>query len=377
MSAQVGCGTYTAEVWTRGGGERITLGSAAGLPVKSGSWSRDTDVTTRHELVIASNPDCCGLLATIRPYAHEIHLYRHPAPNRAGELVYVGVVRPGMKDKPNPQAPEVIVPIADLTHWWQVRWVHSDHDWTTETGSGPLSLIEQFRILHEDAMAPDTSPNIELHITAGGTASGERRVLEAEHRPVFTPLSELARDGVDFSACSTPSHPRRVLVGAPELSVTVVATLLDDHWQQPPDAETGTVATRIGVAGAGGGENGDDVWGEASSSPAARDFYGLVERRFDENLIESNDSAAQAARYRRGLIGERSPIRMDGGVLLPSAPLDLVNTCAGSHVIVSRGGCLSVVDEYRIQTISVEFDGEGERVALALRPLSDEGEESL
>jgi len=369
MSRSLGCGRYLVRIQERGGGSPIVA------PVTSGTWERAIDKTSDASLVLPYA--CCDMLAGVDPWAHEIAILRSVnGANHRG--VWLGPITEIERD---PDAKRIAIRAQDLTAWWPVRLIQSDFDRTTETGSGPERLIDQAIDLSNDAMAPDPLPGLVMvDTTPGSLLSGERKVLAAEHRDAMSPISEIARDAIDFTAHATAENMRVVLVGEPQIydGSPPVATLNRSHFARAPRVRSLAPVTRVIVAGSGGGASGDELVGIAEASAAAIAKFGAVARRWEEPRIEDQPSAQAAAEYRLSLLGPdaslRAPRRIEGGVLVASAPIDIDDLYGGARFwLAFDDGCANADGLYIASGLHVEFGNGSESVAPAFTPAADFG----
>lgn len=362
----IGCGSYLVRVQERGGANPRVV------PVVSGRWERVVDSTSSAEVIASAA--CCDLLADVDPFSHELVILRSVS-GTSHRVVWLGPIEEVAFDE-DPETAQIRITANDLTQWWRLRFVHADYDRTIETGSGPSRLIDQVVDLNSDALAPDASPGlVVLDTTPGSTLAGERKILAAENRETNGPISELARDSIDFAAHSTAANPRAVLVGEPQINhnAGLVTTLHSSHFARAPRVRRMRPVTRVVVSGAGGGAAGDEVVGIATASATMLARFGLIEARYDEPRIEDATSAQQAAEYRLSLLGPtaagRAPTRVEDGILAPSAPGDLDDYYAGARFdIALSGDCISFGGRSVLTRLQCAFDGASEALTAAFTP---------
>jgi hypothetical protein len=116
---RLGCGDARAEVWTRGGGTRVI-----DLPnITAVEWNRvrsDTSLgsVTMDGVAIASDPECCAVLDTVRPWKHELHIYRDDKRAWLGPIQEIALNGPSLQIKAR-----------DVSAWLDKRFVHFTHQW--------------------------------------------------------------------------------------------------------------------------------------------------------------------------------------------------------------------------------------------------------
>src|SRR4029077_11043857 len=116
---RLGCGDARAEVWTRGGGSRVIA-----LPQITGvEWNRvrsDTSLgsVTMDGVAIAADPSCCAILNTVRPWKHELHIYRDD------KRVWLGPI-----NEIDLNGPVLTIKARDNSAWLDKRFIHFTHQW--------------------------------------------------------------------------------------------------------------------------------------------------------------------------------------------------------------------------------------------------------
>lgn len=112
MSGRLGCAErYTAAIHDRGGTKRL-----ADLDnLTTVRWSRRLNETSTASVVIAkAGAACCGVLANIMPWIHELSIYR--TDSKATRLVWQGPIT-----NPHETAATFTIEARDLTGWFK-RW---------------------------------------------------------------------------------------------------------------------------------------------------------------------------------------------------------------------------------------------------------------
>lgn len=332
-NGSLGCGGYDAWILPRGGGQPILTQ----LPVTAGEWHRGEDQTTTAKVTLSGlaqprNQDCCRGLRLIHTYQHELALVRDDGEVWVGTLV----------SKEASGVDEVTLTAMDLTVWFSIRVLHEKHVWA----DADLSVI--FNDAVEDGMRPDPSPNLTVSATTCGITD-TRTVLPKERVAVSSIIGEIARIGIDYTA-----YRRTVIAGGTTIPTPPFATLTDEHLAPQTTTEDGLQQANLWyVLGEGGRGNGIN-WGEVSATGfITRD--GLIERVVKESGIKTQRAAKAAARTRLRAT-ENPPVVIDGGRLLPDAPVAMSDLVPGRVVGLSLSEtCVPVVDTLRLATVDVTF----------------------
>lgn len=348
MATTLGCGAYEVFVKQRGGRGNI-VGIVAWDTL---SWERVLDDTSQATVSLnLADPACCDLLSQVRPWQHELSIYRDGSEIWVGPLVTVA------------EPPEQNQLTArDITAWWDRRFIHEDHFYTA------TDIATIFQEISDDAMAPDPSPGLVLQAAACGVTAA-LTVLAAQHLIAAASLRDLATIGLDWTAVA-----RTVLAGGTAIPSDPIGLLEDEHFAAPPQPTLDGLgqANAWGVRGSGGGQAGDTIFGYASD-PDLRARDGLLEAVVSISSIEDNDAALSAAQSRVAL--RKEVVLVDGCVLSPSAPVTIGQLIAGTIASLKLAGtCIPVDDDYRIQKISgnAQASDGSESVTLALQPVGTE-----
>jgi hypothetical protein len=344
----LGCGTYAVHVLTRGGHELV----AVDLPWTALSWNRDLDDTTTAGVsgTVGLDSVCCGQLAGVHAWRHELAIYRN------GELVWVGPI----VSFANPPG-KFQIEARDLTGWWDRRKVHENHEYAQ------VDVATIFQAIADDAMAPDTSPNLTVTTTGTGV-KGTKRILAAQHRIAGIELRDLADLGIDWTAVG-----REVLAGGLVIPTDPIGLLLDEHFSTLPTVtRDGTQqGNNRGVRGAGGGEAGDTIYAEAADSDAVNDD-GLLEVVDTIQTITDNVTAQSAADSRAAI--SKEILQVEDCQLAPSAPVPVSQLVPGALTSINlRFTCIPVNDTYRLKRVAVTAQaGQTEKVNITLQPRGTE-----
>lgn len=328
----LGCGIYEIQVLTRGGRHLVHT-----LPYSQIEWGRLLDDTSEAKLTIdglAGRGDgCCSKLADIRPWEHELAVYRD------GEQVWVGpIVKPAVAN-----ASDVATVLArDVTAWWDKRFLHKTHDY------GVVDLAYLFAVFIDDAMEPDNTPGI--HVTAvESQILGEHKVLQSDHRIAGAEIRSLSQIGVDWTTVC-----RNVIAGGVVVPLHDLPSMIDEHFVATPDVSLDGLSqeNHVGVRGAGVGAAGDAVYGDASNAASQR-RYGLLEGVTSQETANTGISAEVGAHTKLALVAE--PVALiESGTLAYRSPFPIGTLVPGVAVPVRlRNSCYPVDSFFRIGAIAV------------------------
>lgn len=328
---------------TRGGGKVL-----AELTPNDGHFTRVLDDTSILEMTgtIGGKLEvpCCDDYAELHAWATEILVIRDERDAWCGPVTDI-----------NWSYGNVEIEAADLSVWWDVRRLPN-------LSLVNLDLADIFVAYHQAAMARDTSPNFNLVASPTGVI-GSRSVLATDEAYARDRLDELATSAVDWTA-----YGRAVLVGGQEIPADPGITLTDEHFDVPPSVhERGNEqANYVVVRGANG------IVGIAYDQTYI-DFYGLLERSFDEPTIQDQASANAAAMGR--LLYLREPTYLEPAAkstLKPSAPVTLPQLIPGVRVrLESTSTCRKITQDFRLFSVDATLrDG---RVSPTFQPLGDTG----
>lgn len=351
---------YHQVLLAKRGGETI-LGE---VPFSSLSYDKSVldDIGQANVQVPPSEDDrVCELMSKLNSLEHEIIIYRD------SDLAFVGPV----------QDPEwgddgTRIGAKNLFIWFEWRKIYSDFNPITG------DLVEIFIAYAEDALAPDSSPNIIMVQQNVSGISGERVALASEHRKAADELRELARSGVDFIM-----DGRNLLVAGQELDLPLLGILHDDGCVRRKIKQIGslggTSATVRGQSGGSGtgmtfGSNSNQIVGEASDVDGI-DRYGLVEKIYSEMQIRDELSADFSATFRLDWINP--PPEILEVTLAPHASFLFSDLLAGKKIDARiKAGCREFVGDRRVSkvvvNVEVSEEGESEFISLQLEPVGGE-----
>jgi hypothetical protein len=116
---RLGCGDARAEVWTRGGGARvIDLPNITAVEYNRVRSDTSLGSVTMDGVAIAADPSCCAILDTVRPWKHELHIYRDDARAWLGPINEIAL-----------DGPSLVIKARDVSAWLDKRFVHVTHQW--------------------------------------------------------------------------------------------------------------------------------------------------------------------------------------------------------------------------------------------------------
>lgn len=349
----LGCGRYTAQIRTRGGGGVLF----SKLPCTDGSWERVLDDTSTAGVNLAGlgrTSKCFAAIRDAEPMEYEL------AVARDGAVVWQGPL--GSK---NADGTKGSYAARDVSAWWDRRVLPVDRVYTQ------TDLASVFEQLADDAMLEDPSPGISVSTTPTGVL-GDRKYLAGQNLMAAPELRSLAKAGIDWTVIG-----RDVLAGGIVVPTAPIVLLQDSHLVGTPSVSKDglAMANRVRVVGAGGGEGPDPIVGEARDEESiAR--YGLVDLVIRDDSIRDEASATAAAQSRLALV--RVPVPLLTTVVLDSAAPVLVEDLVPGAIV----GCafassgIEVAGEFRLKKVAVGFKGQGETVTLTLQPPAAGGDES-
>lgn len=305
----LGCGTYEVYAFPRGGGGSPILTE---IPWTQVAWGRILDDTSQSSFTTPLG-DCGPELAALRTWQHEIAVYRD------GMLIWQGPLF-NVEAAIDDSGPAVNVQFQsrDLSAWWDMRLLHSDHVHTN------VDLATIFNDYHTDAMAPDTSPNFSVTATPCGVL-GTRSVLAGSYLKAGQEMRSVADIGIDWTVVG-----RTALVGGLVVPTSPLPTLTDDHFvlsPTPHDDGSGK-ANRQVMLGAGTNDDGTNAVVGIAVDSASETLDGLLEEANTDTSILDNTSAAAAATTKVALTKEM--VTVEQAILSPTAPITVDQLIPGA-----------------------------------------------
>lgn len=197
----LGCGIARAEVWTRGAGARVI-----DLPnITAAEWGRvrsDTSLgmVQLDGVAIAADPTCCAILSTVRPWKHELHIYRDDELGWCGPITEIEL-----------DGPTLLIKGRDLSAWLDRRFLHGLFlQWGgTQANQGSENSNRILTEIVNDALSPDSSmikpPFVNLlfnTVGVNGMVDGDlagRVYSPAQFKPCGPEIRDLAKGPLDWT----------------------------------------------------------------------------------------------------------------------------------------------------------------------------------
>lgn len=334
--ATLGCGSHQAAVVDRAGAVVAHLDVLTDVV-----WARLLSEVSAAVVRVDPSPSCCGRLAEVRSWRHNLLIWRD------GELVWSGpIVNPVRWDTDG-----ALIGALDVLAWLDRRVPHADASFRG------VDLMDVAEWLVADGFAPD-DPGHTVQVIRPAGVLGDRDYTR-DVGQTGDHLRDLADTGLDFTAVGS----RIVLL--PEGFCEIVGVLSDDDFPDGLEVvEDGAeVATRWVVWG----EGDEPVKGTAGG---IHPYYGLLERYVEQRSIPTVQAATATARARlRGSLP--APVLFDSqtATLSPDAGVDVTQLVPGWCVqVTSRATCRPINQAMKLTALRVEEDEDGETVAVTLAP---------
>lgn len=330
----LGCGTWTVIIAQRGG--NLIEGE---VPFTSLSGEKVLDSAAESTVTLnPSGTNCCELIDLIKPWKHELHIYRDGiSPPWIGPITNMSFTHE-----------EVTITARDLFTWFERRWINALHDYTYSDLSGI------FADLARDALSADLSPNIRLVEYESGIVSGRA------YDPIDFPrasdhLTDLAKDGVNFTMLGRDLVIFGNTFPFDDLGVLVNESFNDITFEWPGEQ----YASDFVVMGTRSGSF--PPFGRASDfqeNDLTHEF-GLIQRDAQLDSIEDDGSAQIAAINRLNFfkretlypsVSFNSNAQVEWKDLIPGTTADL-------RLDV---GCKQVIGDYKMTDLKFEVDGDGQ-----------------
>lgn len=343
----LGCGVNEAFIQCRGGGELEYL------PYTSLSYSRRVDDMSGASLTLgqksltslspAVQAQCCGLIADIEPWEHELVIFRD------GELAWCGpiiVVEWGFDS--------VQIEAHDLFQWFERRILDRDRSFVG------VDLADIFTTLASDALHHDPTPNILYSATPTGIL-GDREVLADAYRRGADELRELLRSGLDMTAIG-----RTLVLGGTEIPTADLGILVTEDFDKPKlRRDGGECETESFVIGARPDRVSSPVVGQSGGVDPDR---GLVQGLITENGVADATSATAAADSRQALLN-LSPEYLTGR-LVASAGVQFADLIPGARADLRvQLMCRTVMGVQRLKDVDVRASDGKEEVNVSFSTL--------
>lgn len=349
---ELGCGNYSASIWTRGGGTLVY----DDLPVTNVQWARvlsDTSDASCDLVGIGLEPRCDSAIRETWPWQHELALSRDP-----GGVVWMGpVVKTSSKFTTGK------IEARDLSAWWDRRNLPVTREYT---------LADLATIFNQLALDAELEDPFGLTVEATPTSVLASRIYRAgNYLLAGGQLRELTKAGIDWTLVA-----REALVGGIVVPADPIAFLQDSHIREAPTVDRdglSAFANRVVTSGAGGGEQDNPIVGQAEDG-ASIAIYGLAVETANVDAIRDPVSAAAASQSRVDLV--KTPAVILGDVTLsPTAPVlvsQLVPGAVVSCAFASSG--IPVAGLFRLQKVQATGQGDAERIVVSLQPVGAGGD---
>lgn len=342
MPARVlGCSrNMRAVVFPRAGGRQVKIRNPEQI-----SWQRVLDGTSEAGVVARiRGRECCSGLTSVRPWSHQLALFRD------NELVWEGPITT-VKDSRLSSA--ITLSARDITEWASHRVIRAGYSFLG-TAAADLSTIAAAAIRASFAL---DDPGVTSDLTVYPTGIVAERQVDADTTILAEDLSDLAQLGLNYTAVGR----RWILFGdgsrignIGNLPATSFSGDIDLVWDGL------NVANRVIVTG-------NAVRGVAEVDPGR---YGVL-----ESIVQADgvlDSASAAASARAVIAGTFPPeaVLTTTGSLRPDAPVTISQLVPGVlAVTAARGACQSITQRSRMESLQVDWTREGESVQPKFAPL--------
>lgn len=314
-------------------------------------WGRKLDGISQATVTLPAG--CCGKLADVRTWRHELHVFRNGSEVWSGPIVVDPNCRSGITLVAN-----------DFLAWLGVRVIRALRCFDPTCGgageTGPR-IAEQ---LIRDALGPDDPCLLDfLTVIDGGLP--QERDYKANSAYVLKALTDLARGALDFTAVG-----RRIILMPEGHSLGATSLLTCDSFVGDVCVtEDGAAAvTRAVVTG----KAADGTTVVSGSAGGVDPYYGLIEVLVDDDAVRTDAAAQNAA---RGIVraGNPPPLLVQppqGSGLSPEAPVCIEDLVPGVEVpVVLDCTCREALQTMRLLSLDVTYDSGGETVAPLLAPV--------
>lgn len=343
MTAPLGCGSWSAFIQCRGGGELLplpfsTLDCGRRLDDMSDA-SLTLNQTTLRNFSPAVQAKCCGLLSEIEAWSHELALWRDGDPS-SSEPTWVGPIV-----KPRFGVASVTLTARDLFQWFERRLLERDRVFTA---TDLADIFEQYAV---DALHRDPSPNIDLNTISATGVTGDREVQIVAGRRAADEMRELARSGLDFTMIG-----RAMVAGGTEVPTADLGVLFTDHFDEHDLTEDGLqTETESVVIGSPLGTTSGPIRAVSGGVDVTR---GLVQNVSSESTIKDETSAQALADSRQALFGT-SP-KFFTARLLPVAPVGYEELIPGAVADLRvQLMCRTLEGAHRLMDVKTQVGDDG------------------
>lgn len=328
---------YTAQVVERC---RAADESGSGVPVATLTefdnleWGRVLDDVSKATIRLPAS--CCGQLADVAEWRHELVVYRRGAPMWQGPITFI-----------DPRSDHALLIAWDLWGWLARRVIHEN----LRFQDGFLGRMPPTEIAKELAADGFRGP-LGFEDDPCGSQSTQvfvpndydiGRRYRANSQYSLSAIRQLAEKHIDFTSVG-----RQLVIVAKGASLGRTALLTDEHFGGPvstPSNGTGT-ATRVYFRG-------DGVHAEAGG---VHDFFGLLEVIVEDTAVDTKRDAIDTAMDLVGAL--RPPLQYveipQGSALSPEAPLTIDELVPGVTVpVVVESTCRTVAADMQLSKVDV------------------------
>ncbi len=369
----LGCGTYDVYFKTRGGQSNV----CRAMNATAISFNRTLNDTSQATMSITTNgvtEECCRCYSEIRPWKHEMAIYRDT------KLVWVGPITNIVHRQ---GGLTIDFTARDLSAWFDKRWIDlPEADYDVED----VDIKDVFEFLVSNAYNQESwnmswaFSNTGVPITKfyPGYFAPDR--WGGLYFKIGDEIRDLTRSGIDWTIVNRSMVAGNLETGDPSTSPLI---FIDEVWQTIPDITIAGdgMATEVGVAGGQGGYYGyvdDQMWIEGPVDQYRID-YGLMQEFYQEDSLDEEDTTVQPNAVTQNAYGRRelkkAPfMSISGGTLSSKAPFDFADLVPGTRAELRLGQtCLQLSDAYRIYSVDVTVANDGgESVNVELSPIGVE-----
>lgn len=369
----LGCGTYEVYFKTRGG----TTNVCASQNTTHISFNRTLNDTSTATISVTTNgvsEECCRCYSEIRPWKHEMAIYRD------NQLVWIGPITHIIHRQ---GGLTIDFTAKDLSAWFDKRWINlpgTDYD----VEDVDIRDVFQFLISNAYNQGPwNMSWNLQntgIPISKFYPGYFPPDRWGGLYSKIGDEIRDLTRSGIDWTIINRQMVAGNLETGDPN-SRPLMFT--DEVWETIPDIPIvgDGMATQVGVAGGMGGYYGyvdDQMWIQRPND-SYRTEYGVLQEFYQEDTLDEEDTTIQPNAVTQNAHGRReikkAPfMSITGGTLSSQAPFDFSDLVPGTRAELRLGqSCLQLSDSYRIYSLSVSVDSEsGESVNVELSPIGVE-----
>ncbi|MCA1834864.1 MAG: hypothetical protein LC721_00445, partial [Actinobacteria bacterium] len=290
----------------------MTVGDRSGpdvaeLDFTSLQWGRVMDGVSEAQVNVPAH--CCGKLADVWPWRHELRISRNGEQQWVGPIEVVANCRSG-----------ITLVAKDMLGWLEHRVIHEDHCWDPTCGGAPISAVAAASLLVQDGFGPDDPDVLKYLKTYGAGVIGGRQYA-ANSKYVIDALKDLGQGSLDFTTIG-----RSILLMRAGYELGRLPLLNCEHF-------AGDVCTTVDGQGAATKAivTGDSQLGIVGTSGGVDPYFGLLEVLVNDDTIKSGQTAIDQA---AGLVNGHNPPPVlvqppQGSTLNPSTPVCLEQLVPG------------------------------------------------